>query len=254
VTRSVPILTYHSLDESGSVISVQPAIFERHMRLLHERGFRGIALGDLLDGWNGKRPLPDKPIVLTFDDGFENLARHAAALLQGIGFRATIFAVAGHCGGRNDWPTQPPDVPRLPLLGWSELRDLEGAGFEVGLHGMTHAPLEGLTADLERREIVEAKQLMEDRLARPVEVFAYPYGAAGHSARELVRRHFRGACSTQMRTANRDDAHDWLGRIDVYYLRHPRLFRLLGTWQGEAYLALRALGRRARELILKATP
>ena len=249
MTRSVPILTYHSLDESGSVISVAPAIFERHMTLLHERGFHGIALGDLLDGWDASRPLPDNPVVLTFDDGFENVARHAAGLLQRIGFRATIFAVAGHCGGLNDWPTQPPDVPRMPLLGWSELRDLEGAGFEIGLHGMTHAPLTGLPADMERREIVEGKQLMEDRLGRSAGVFAYPYGAAGASARELVRRHFRGACSTQMRSAKSNDARDWLGRIDAYYLRHPRVFGLLGTWPGEAYLALRALGRRARELI-----
>lgn len=247
-TPAVPILTYHSLDDSGSVISLAPAVFRRQVRSLRDRGFRGIALGDLLDSWEGTRELPERPVVLTFDDGFRNVAEHAAGLLDELGFRATLFVVAGHCGGTNDWPTQPPRIPRLPLCSWSELRELAEGPFEVGGHGMTHAPLAGLSEDAERREIVASKNMLEDRLGRAVDLFAYPYGVAGASAREIVREHYRGACSAEMAAARAGDERDWLGRIDVYYLRRPLAFDLFGTAAGRAYLALRAFGRSCRAL------
>src|SRR5262245_57925953 len=118
--RSVPVLTYHSLDESNSVISLAPKIFRRQMEALSDWGFQAIRLGDLLDAWEGERPLPRQPVVLTFDDGFRNLRDCAVPVLEKLNFRATVFAVAGHCGGNNDWPSQIAGVPRLPLLSWSE--------------------------------------------------------------------------------------------------------------------------------------
>jgi peptidoglycan/xylan/chitin deacetylase (PgdA/CDA1 family) len=243
---AVPILTYHSLDESGSVISIPPDAFRRHMLLLRDRGFQALALGDLLDAWDGRRALPPRSVVLTFDDGFRNLMDHAAGFLADLGFRATVFVVAGHCGGRNDWPSQAGGVPSLPLCSWSELRVLANGEFEVGAHGLTHAPLIG-AIDVQR-EVVEGKRRIEDELGRAVEVFAYPYGIAGSAARAVVAAHYNGACSVEMgRAAPGHDRH-WLPRIDAYYLREPALFRLLGTVAGETYLRLRALGRRCRAL------
>src|ERR1043166_6308036 len=67
-----PILTYHSLDESGSVTSVRPRFFREHMRSLARRGFVAISLSELLDGWDGIAPLPPHPVVITFDDGLAN--------------------------------------------------------------------------------------------------------------------------------------------------------------------------------------
>lgn len=247
---SVPILTYHSLDDSGSVISVAPGVFRRHMDLLRERGFQGIALGDLLDGWEGRTALPSRPVVLTFDDGFLNVAEHAAPVLDGLGFRATIFVVAGYCGATNDWPTQSPRVPRLPLCSWSDLVRLSDGSFEIGLHGFNHTPLDGAAPEVERSEIVAAKRLVEERLGRAVRAFAYPYGVASPAARELVRQHYRGACSTRLAVAHRDDERHWLGRIDAYYLRRPWLFRLLATPLGDIYLGLRACGRAVRAALL----
>ena len=66
----MPILTYHSLDDSRAVTSVAPRDFTEHMGSLARRGFTGISLSDLLDGWAGKAPLPLRPVVLTFDDGW----------------------------------------------------------------------------------------------------------------------------------------------------------------------------------------
>lgn len=240
---TVPILTYHSLDDSDAVTSVAPGDFSRHMRSLAQRGFAGICLSQLLDGWEGKAPLPPRPVVLTFDDGFANLRPHAAPLLAELKFRATIFAVSGRCGQTNDWPGQAPGIPRLPLLSWNELAQLANAGWEIGAHTLTHRPLSKLSAADARREIVESQAMIEDRLGRAVTTFAYPFGLMNAASYECVRENFRGACSVELGTAAVAEDRHALRRLDVYYLRRPAVFDLFGTWAGGAYLALRGVGR-----------
>jgi peptidoglycan/xylan/chitin deacetylase (PgdA/CDA1 family) len=247
-TPAVPILTYHSLDETGSVISTPPAVFRRQMDTFAARGFHGIPLGALLDAWEGRGALPPRPLVLTCDDAFRGVLEHAAPVLADRGFGATVFAVAGHVGGANDWPSQPAGVPRLPLLSWEELRALAPVA-EIGAHGFDHRPLlDGLSAGEITREVVDGRRALEDGLGRAVTTFAFPYGVAGSSARAAVRAEFRAACGVRMGTASaQDDRHD-LGRIDAYYLRPRRAAAVFGTAAGDAYLALRALGRRVRGL------
>ena len=239
---AVPILTYHSLDESGSVISVSPAAFRAHMRALRDQGFSALALGRLLDAWEGRATLPARPVVLTFDDAFRNFAESARPVLESYGFGATVFAVAGRCGATNEWPGQRADVPRLPLLSAAELRELAAAGFEIGSHGLTHAALDGLSAADAEREVASSKRALEDAVGRAVGVLAYPY----FWRVTLPAIRWGVTYGVVLATARADDPRHALPRIDAYYLRRPWLFRTLGTPLGSAYLALRAAGRRAR--------
>jgi peptidoglycan/xylan/chitin deacetylase (PgdA/CDA1 family) len=244
--ESVPILTYHSLDPSRSVISVSPELFRAHVRGLRARGFRAVALGEVLEAWSSGRTLPARTVVLTFDDGFASVREVAAPVLEEAGFRATVFVVAGHVGGRNDWPTQGRGVPVLPLLSASDLRALLDSGFEIGAHGVTHAPLDGLGEAAAEEEIAGARRRLEECTGAPVPVFAYPDGRADARARRIVAAHYRGACSTELRAAGPGDPRDWLPRLDAYYLRARVPFRLLGTGWGAAYVGVRRLGRAAR--------
>jgi len=243
---AVPILTYHSLDDSGSVISVSPAAFRTHMHALRDAGFSGIALRRLVDGWEGRAPLPPRSVVLTFDDAFRNFAESARPTLEALGFGATVFAVAGRCGGTNDWPGQLARIPRLPLLSAADLRELATAGFEIGSHGLTHAALDGLSTAEAEREVAGSKRALEDIVGRAVEVFAYPYGKGNGAVRAVAAAHYRASCGVELAAARAGDDRHRLPRIDVYYLRHPRVFRTLGTPLGRGYLALRAAGRRLR--------
>lgn len=239
----VPILTYHSLDQSGSVISLTPQLFERQMRTLSKRGFKTLRLTDLLQGWNGKTSLPKHPVVLTFDDGFANFAEWAAPILGEFGFTATIYAVPGYAGKTNNWPSQPSEIPQLPLLGWSDLCELARQGFEIGCHTMTHAPSTQLKPEDLRKEIVESKHLLEDRLGQPVTTFAYPYGVSDSHSQRLVQQHYSGACGVKLDLARSDQNPYQLSRVDTYYLRTVGTFRMLGTPWGSAYLRLRQAGR-----------
>lgn len=241
-SEAVAILTYHSLDNSGSVTSVAPDDFRQHMRILSQRGFTGISLSTLLDSWEKGSELPSRPVVITFDDGFANVLEHGAPVLSDLGFRATIFVVSGRCGQTNDWP-QRSGTPRLPLLSWSALMEMAAAGFEIGSHSVTHRlPTEISKAEAER-EIVDSKATIEDRLGRAVQSFAYPFGLVDRASYDFVRRHFRAACGTKLaKTKSTSDRFD-LPRLDVYYLRNPLAFRLFETLPGEFYLTLRRIAR-----------
>jgi peptidoglycan/xylan/chitin deacetylase (PgdA/CDA1 family) len=243
---AVPILTYHSLDDTGSVISTAPEVFRRQMESLRDWGYQGIRLSDLLEAWEGEAVLPPRPVVLTFDDGFGNVLEHAAPVLQDVGFRATVFAVAGYCGAKNDWPSQPAAIPRLPLLSWSGLRELGQAGCEIGAHGVTHAPLTQLGPPDARREILGSQAALQDGLGQAVTVFAYPYGLADALHRQIVGTHYRGACGVGLGLARPGHDRACLRRLEMYYYREMAQFRLFPTWMGPLYLALRSVGRACR--------
>jgi peptidoglycan/xylan/chitin deacetylase (PgdA/CDA1 family) len=244
----VPILTYHSLDDSGSVISMPPRKFREQMWALAAHRFTAIRFDELADAWKGRGTLPERPVVLTFDDAFANVLEHAAPVLSGLGFRATIFAVAGECGRFNDWP-QAFGVPRLPLLAFGDLAQLVDAGFEIGDHSLTHAPLNELAPESARREIVESKQILEDGIGTAVTTFAYPFGLVSPAVVEIVRQHYRAACSARLAMARRCDDRHLLPRIEMYYWRVGGLFQLFGTPLGKGYLRLRAFGRRIRKAL-----
>src|SRR5580693_5435107 len=127
------ILTYHSLDDSGSVISIPPALFRGQMEFLAESGIPVVPLDQVM-----QRP---GSVAITFDDGFRNFADEALPVLERHRFPATVFVVSRYCGGMNNWPSQSAaKVPCLPLLSWAQLRDFPDL-IAVGAHTATHPDL-----------------------------------------------------------------------------------------------------------------
>src|SRR5262245_6746784 len=106
------ILTYHSLDETGSVISTSPGLFRRQMESLAERQIPVVPLEQI-----GEAP---GAVAITFDDGFRNFLECGLPALLQYRFPATVFVVSGFCGQSNSWP-QFCAVPQLPLMSWSDL-------------------------------------------------------------------------------------------------------------------------------------
>jgi peptidoglycan/xylan/chitin deacetylase (PgdA/CDA1 family) len=246
-----PILTYHSLDASGSAISTHPADFRRQMEALREGGFEALTLRALLDAWTTGTAPPRKPVVLTFDDGLRTVMTEAVPVLRGVSFAATVFAVAGRLGGDNGWPGQAAWAPRQDLLAADELAGLASEGWEVGAHGVTHASLSDLGPAAQEDEIVRSKQILESRTGAPVTSFAYPYGDATSTLRAQVARHYRAACSADLGVAGPADDRHWLPRVDAYYLRGPGALARLGTPAFRAYLAARQTGRRLRRALAR---
>jgi peptidoglycan/xylan/chitin deacetylase (PgdA/CDA1 family) len=234
------ILTYHSIDDSGSVISTPPSLFRRQMEFLAASGIRVTPLDRVV-----REP---GSVAITFDDGFANVASHAVPLLERYGFPATVFVVSEFCGRRNNWPSQPAGaVPILPLLGWDDLARLP-SNISIGAHTATHPDLRRLPAEECEREMCSSRDRIEQRLGKSVRWFAYPYGASSPEVRSLTARHFDLAVGTSLRFLPPQPDAVNLPRIDTYYLRETFPMERLFTASGACYVAMRALLRDARRL------
>jgi peptidoglycan/xylan/chitin deacetylase (PgdA/CDA1 family) len=132
----VPVLMYHRIDAQlphdrvGRDLTVQPGAFEAQLRYLRDRGIRTITAAELVAALRrGERP--EKTVVLTFDDGYQDAATSAFPLLRKYGARATFFVSAGFVG-----------TPRH--VTWREMREMRAAGMEIACHGTEHRDLSRL--------------------------------------------------------------------------------------------------------------
>jgi len=252
--RSIPILTYHSIDSTGSVISTSIETFQRHLEILYEMGVTTLRVSDVAACLQARKAFPSHAIVLTFDDGFASVYEQAFPLLCEYGFSATVFLVTDYCGRLNAWPGQPREIPRLPLLQWDQIQEMSRHGIQFGAHTRTHPDLRCLSPSEMEREVCDSKRAIEDRLGQAVCSFAYPYGHFDARVLEVIRERFAAACSSELAFVHKASNPWCLERVDTYYLR-PRLFpRYLYSPLGGAYLRVRRALRSIRNSRAPAQP
>jgi peptidoglycan/xylan/chitin deacetylase (PgdA/CDA1 family) len=242
----VPILTYHSIDNSGSVISTSPDKFKEQMRHLKDISSRVISLSELVACIRENRPFPLKSVAITFDDGFQNFRDQAYPVLKEFGFRATVFLVPGYCGANNRWEGQPPGIPELDLLSWDEIKQIADNGIDFGAHTVNHSDLALLSHRDARKEITASKLEIQNRLGREVSFFAYPYGSVNKGIKSIVKDEFHGACTTELGFVGTATDIYSLPRIDMYYFSRNNLFFWYGRPHFPLYLALRSALRSFR--------
>ena len=199
--NGVTILAYHWIDpDPGRRLrrwGLTPQAFEAQMSALAAGGFQVLPLGDILPFIEGRRPVPPRTVILTFDDGYRGLLEHALPVLGRFGFRATFFLVSDRMGGTNAWDARHGD-PLRPLMDWGEAANLLAQGMEIGSHSRTHPFLTTLSETEMEDQIRGSKETIEDRLGRPVRFFCYPHGLQDARVRRVVRAaRYAGACSTQ---------------------------------------------------------
>lgn len=245
------VLTYHAIETGDGPLFVDPATFASHLDRIVESGARAVTVSTLVELLRAGT-LTRPAVAITFDDGIASVARVAGPLLAERALPATVFCVAGHLGGENDWPTSLPGAARLELARAEELSALVAQGIEIGCHGMTHAPLVSDDEALLRREVVEAGDVLERATgARPL-TFAYPYGAGpSPAARRAVETTYRSACSTEPGDVRAGSDLFALPRVDAHYLRRPRRMARELDGRPSSYLRLRRAAARGRRRIRK---
>ena len=193
----VPILMYHEIAEppqTASRLAVSPDAFAAQLAELRREGFTTVTAARLSAALAGTAgPLPDRAVVLTFDDGFEDFHRRAMPLLDRYGFTATVFVTTG-------WVRDAGPLPagRRPgrMLSWSQIAEAAQAGIEVGAHSRLHPQLDQLPDRLLREELRSSKAQLEDKLGFPVAGLAYPFGYSSARVREVAREVGHGyACA-----------------------------------------------------------
>jgi peptidoglycan/xylan/chitin deacetylase (PgdA/CDA1 family) len=236
------ILTYHSIDESGSAISISEDVFRAQIAWLARSDVRVVALDALM-----RMPSDANAVALTFDDGFVSFGDVAAPLLADHGMPSTLFVVADAAGRTNRWPGRTDrGVPELPLLGWDALGRLREQRVEIGAHTRRHVNLTRLTNGHLHDEIVGGAERIRAEIGYSPAVFAYPYGAVSDAAVGLVSSRFAWGCTTEMRSLSANEARALLPRIDMFYLREPGQLERWGTARFRYHLKLRASARLVR--------
>jgi peptidoglycan/xylan/chitin deacetylase (PgdA/CDA1 family) len=245
MTASLPVLTFHALDDRPSVISFAPRVFRRGMARLHAHGYRTLSLLDAVDCLRRRTPFPDRSFVVTFDDGYQSVYDEAFPVLQRYAMSATVFLTVGAKG-----TALPGD--RLPalegrsMLSWREIREMQHGGIDFGAHTCTHPDLTHLPSDQIEAEVCESKAIIEDALSAPVACFAYPYGRYDPRSRDIVQQHFACASSDTLGLITTGSDPYALERVDAYYLRTDRLFTAMLTQLFPWYIRARSIPRRIR--------
>ena len=241
------ILTYHSIDPSGSVISIDPDVFVRQMEWLARSEVRVVPVAELAAGsGDGYR------VALTFDDGFTSFAQVAAPTLRDLGLPATLYVVSDRAGATNRWGRDTIDrgVPELPLLGWDALAALARDGFDLGAHTRSHPRLDRIDPSRLSDEIVGSSEAIRTRIGYAPTTFAYPYGATTPAAVAAVKTAYRFACTTELRMVRAADDPHLLPRVEMYYFRRQTSLEALVAPVFPYRLGLRSLARRVRGGVL----
>lgn len=204
---AVPILMYHVLaraprNAAYPELYVAPSLFRAQMRYLAAHRYHPVTLQTVYDAWHGLGVLPPRPVVLTFDDGYESQFSIAAAALR-----------------RRRWPgVLDLTVANLRSgdLGAAMVRRMIAAGWELDSHTLTHPDLVGLGTGVLRREVAGSRRVLQRRFGVPVDFFCYPSGAFDRRVVAEVRRAgYLGATTTAEGIASPGDGLFTLDRIRV---------------------------------------
>lgn len=179
----IPILMYHYIsvpppdaDKYRLDLSVTPTNFEAQMQYLAKQGYHPVRLVDVAEFLRNGKPLPLNPIVITFDDGYEDNYLNAFPILKKYKFPATFFVI-----------TQVIDDHKTGYMTWDQLEEMAIERMEIGSHSVTHPDLKDKPRAFQASEIVGSKLAIESRIGTPVKSFSYPAGKYDAVTLEVLR-------------------------------------------------------------------
>lgn len=178
----LPILTYHYVevvqDKNDTIrqkLDISPSIFENQIIALKEASYSAVFMKDLGNYFEGKEKLPDKPVAITFDDGYRDFYTDVFPILKKHSVKATLYVITGF-------------LDRPNFLTRVQLKEIAGSGLiEIASHTLHHIDLKKADEKTSRQEIIESKKALEDIIGNKVYDFAYPYGSYSENSIKLVK-------------------------------------------------------------------
>ena len=206
----VLVLNYNMVNSMFISLAIEPEDFDWQMKYLVDHGYHSISIDELYAFMEGQGTLPDRPVLITFDDGYVDNYTNAYPILKKYNLKATIFIVTGFVSKRKGYLT------------WDQLREMEKNGVMAQSHTVTHAPLPELPDDRIREELVESKRQAEAELGHPVEFIAYPTGVHDlHIVGIAKEAGYKGGFTVKYGNVDRNS--------NVYAMERVPIFRTAAT-------------------------
>lgn len=189
--RGLRVLMYHKVSaESVDRLTVTASQLERQLRWLQQQEFQFVTTTEVIEAIEGKREIPKRSVLVTFDDAYDNTLQIAQPVLDRCRVSAIVFVPTAFVGKSSAW-----DENAAPLMSASELEQLHSAGWELGWHSHQHRNYGESTADEIERDLKENREAFQYMGLKPVPAFAYPYGGrpSGPQQREQMYRSLNAA-------------------------------------------------------------
>jgi len=223
----VPILMYHRIEETtvtgdNAAYFCSPKRLAQHVKALKDAGYTAVTLQQVYDYWHNGGTLPEKPVVLSFDDGTSGIADNGGPVLRKYGWPGVLSVIVPNINDSGGSLSMTP----------TQIRTLIDDGWELDSHSMTHPNLTTVNADRLRYELEESRRRLQEQFDQPVNFFCYPGGA--HNAAVMAAAQAAGylGATTVVRGAADPDMPYQLDRIEVDGRWVPKtLLRDLEYWQ-----------------------
>lgn len=201
--KSIPVLMYHYIrDIKGSSLATSKEKFARQMKYIHDEGYTAITLGELYDYNSGKITLPNKSVVITFDDGYKDNYENAYPILKKYKLNATIFVITDFINKNEDIVTS------------KEIKEMSDNGIDIESHTTHHDDLKGLSYEQQLKTMVDSRKVLEKIINKPVKYVAYPNGSYNDNSIKACRNAgYVMAFRTHENWCNKKDGMYSLNRI-----------------------------------------
>ena len=220
----VPILMYHHVEVAPIVSNfrVSASKFEDELRLLHDWGYTTITTTMLVNAIQQGAELPPRPIILTFDDAWEDNYTVAFPIMKKYGFTGVLYIPYTYIGAEG-------------CLTADQLKEMVAAGWEIGSHSLSHPDLNTMPQERLRAEIVDSRKKLEGLLGVPILTFAYPYGDVGSTTVEYVKfANYIAAMGATGFTADQGLSNLFvLQRCEIKGSEDAKTFIRFLPWQGD---------------------
>ncbi|MEW6108858.1 MAG: polysaccharide deacetylase family protein [Nitrospirota bacterium] len=265
-TAAIPVLMYHHVNPRGKSITVSPSSFENQMRYLSEKGYHSLDTSELYSIMKGEQPVPDRAVMITFDDGWLDNWIFAFPILMKYRLKAVIFVITSLIAGQGlRRRSDEGSVPVLPdhkecekmiaegmsykvMMSWDELKLMEESGLaDIQSHTHTHSRWDILYPDAGTlfaalgQELMTSKKTIEDRLEKKCNALCWPWGKYGPDyVKAAVDSGYNMAFTTEkgtntMRTDPFRIRRFVVGDIGITVFR-KKLFIHSREWISRAYL------------------
>lgn len=202
--KEILVLNYHKIDSMDDPLSIAPEDFDAQMKHLKENSYHSITADQLCDYLEKGTPLPTRPLLITFDDGYSDNYHNAYPILKKYGFGATIFVIANDMGKRG-------------YLTWQQAKEMSRNGISIQSHTSNHRPLSKLSNSQAAKELKESRQLIQEKIGQPVQYIAYPEGSYNRLIKQLTEKAgYRGGFSIRYGTVDSASDRFNLERIAIF--------------------------------------